>query len=298
MAWGLSLMAIPLAATGVKNYLSGIFMFGGVNQEVERIVGYAAPLTRNPNDLALMLNLVLPLSLALFMVNRRPVVRMILAAIIALDIIGVIVTFSRAGFLTLTTILLMYQWKFRKGSRRGWAVGVLVIALVCIPLVPSGYWDHLSTITHSEGDPTGSAEARWRDAVVAVSFVIRNPILGAGVGMDVLALNQERGAVWRSVHNVYLQYAMDLGIPGLVLFLLLLVGCIKCATFVQRRCARLPALRELFYFAEAIEVSLIAFSVAALFHPVAYHFYFYYIAGLAVGIKAVHEATSRSAIGR
>ncbi len=150
----------------------------------------------------------------------------------------------------------------------------------------------MSTITDIQADPQGSAQARWMDMNAAADYVVRNPIVGAGIGMNVLALNEERGVAWVPVHNVYLQYAVDLGIPGLVLFLLLLRGCIKSATCVQRRCAGVAAFRELFYLAEAVQVSLIAFAVAALFHPVAYHFYFYYIAGLAIAVKGVYEAAS------
>ena len=174
-------------------------------------------------------------------------------------------------------------------------MAALVIALVSIPLLPSGYLDRLSTIKDTEADQTGSAQERWRDMIAAASFILRNPIIGAGVGMNVLALNEERGATWMNVHNVYLQYAVDLGIPGLVLFLLLMVGCIKSAMFVQRHSAGVPAFRELFYLAEGIQISLIAFSVAALFHPVAYHFYFYYIAGLAIAVKAMYEAEHKNA---
>ena len=285
IVWGLSLMAVPLAFTGVKQYLSGEFI---ARTSVTRIVGYAAPLTANPNDLALMLNLILPLVIALFLSIRKPVLRTVLLGIIALLVVGVILTFSRAGFLTVATIFVMYLWKLRKRPQRGWAVAALVIALLCIPLLPSSYFERMSTITAIQTDPTGSAQGRWIDTVVAANFVLKNPIVGAGVGMSILALNEERGMWWKTVHNVYLQYGMDLGIPGLVLFVMLLAGCIKSATYVQRRCAGVPAFRELFYLAEGIQVSLVAFAVAGLFHPVAYHFYFYYIAGLAVSLGAVY----------
>jgi hypothetical protein len=39
-----------------------------------------------------------------------------------------------------------------------------------------------------------------------------------------------------------------------------------------------------------LRVSLIAFAVAAMFHPVAYHFYFYAIAGLAVAAASICAA--------
>jgi hypothetical protein len=51
----------------------------------------------------------------------------------------------------------------------------------------------------------------------------------------------------------------------------------------------MPASRELFCLAEGLQISLIAFAVAAPFYPAAYHFYFYYMAGLAVAVRSVYE---------
>jgi len=292
VSWGLSLMAVPLAVTAVEHFLSGVVLVPG---EYARVLGNEAALTKNPNDLALMLNLILPLCVALLLDTRRPWVRTLLLAMIVLDVTAVIITFSRAGFLTLATTLAMYLWKLRKRPERGWAVAALVIALVGLPLLPSSYWDRLSTITNKDSDPTGSAQARWRDTLAAADLVVQNPIVGVGVGMNSLALIEERGPdrdvankQLLEVHNVYLQYAVELGIPGLVLFLMLLAGCMKSTMSVQGRSAGVPALQELFYLAEGIQTSLIAFAVAAMFQPAAYHIYFYYMAGLAVAAKSVY----------
>ena len=286
ITWGLSLAGVPVAATAVDHFLSNAFLPG---ERVNRIVGYNAPLTENPNDLALMLNLILPLAVALVMLTRHRLARALLLVIIVLDVTGVIVTFSRAGFLTMAATFVMYLSKLRRRTERGWALAILVLAPGCVPLLPSGYSDRLSTIVDIQSDRTGSAQARWSDTVAAARFVMKHPIVGAGVGMDTLALNEERGATWTAVHNAYLEYAVDLGIPGLAMFLLLLVWCVRNTTFVQRRSAAVPALREFFYLAEGIQISLIASAVAALFHPAGYQFYFYYIAGLAVALKAVYN---------
>ena len=42
-------------------------------------------------------------------------------------------------------------------------------------------------------------------------------VIGAGIGQDILAMNAQRGDDWTQVHNAYLQYAVDLGVPGVVL---------------------------------------------------------------------------------
>ena len=284
-------MAVPIAVTAVRNFLSGTFVPGAA--ETSRIAGYDASLTGNPNELALLLNLIFPLSLGLFLISRKLLARTLLLGVMAVDVLAVILTFSRAGFLTLVTIALMYLWKLRGQAERGWVLAALLIALLSVPLLPSGYLDRLATIADTQSDPTGSAQARRSDTLAALSFVGSNPIVGAGVGMNALALNEQRGQLWTVVHNVYLEYAVELGIPGLVLFLWLLANCFKATVDVQRNCAGVPALRELFHLAQGIQISLIAFAVAGLFHPGGYNFYFYYMAGLALAARAVFEVERR-----
>lgn len=286
-AWGLALMAIPLAAFGIREYLAGRFIGAGA---VRRIQSYEAPLTQNPNDLALMLNLILPLTLALILIQRAPGPRLVLLMGALLSVVAIILTFSRAGFITLVVTGALYLARILRRPGRGWALAVLVLALLGTPFLPQGYLDRLSTITNIHSDPTGSAQERWGDTQAAVRFVSENPVIGAGIGMNVLALNEFRGALWKKVHNVYLEYAVDLGLPGLLLFLFVLAGCFRATALVMRRTAARPEARDLFLLAEGIQVGLAAFAVAALFHPVAYHFYFYYMAGLALAARAACEA--------
>jgi O-antigen ligase len=87
------------------------------------------------------------------------------------------------------------------------------------------------------------------------------------------------------VHNVYLQYAVDLGVPGFLLFAWLHLLCFRSAWAVEKRARKDPAVHELAPLAAGIQVSLVAFLVAAMFHPIAYQFYFFSIAGLAVALK-------------
>jgi len=294
IATTLFLCTIPITATALKNFVTGNFVAG--SQEAGRILGYQNSLALNPNDMALMLNLLIPLGLALFFIATKPFLRALCLFIIGLDLVGVILTLSRAGFLGLATIALLYFLKLirRPGSDRIWAFAVFLTIVVSLPFLPSNYLDRVGTIGDIDADPTGSAQARWRDNVAATAFVMKHPIVGAGIGMDVLALNDERGQKWKQVHNVYLEYAVDLGIPGLALFLMLFYWVWRAARSARLRVSSIPALRNLFLLAEALEVSLIVFAVAGFFHPVAYHFYFYYIAGLALGGRvAINNAVDR-----
>ena len=80
----------------------------------------------------------------------------------------------------------------------------------------------------------------------------------------------------------------------LAIFLLFYFSSVKSAASVQRRAAKEGDV-EMSTMGEAIQFSLIAFGVAAMFHPVAYHMYLYYFAGLAVAAKNAFESRQDSA---
>jgi probable O-glycosylation ligase (exosortase A-associated) len=284
--WTLVLCSIPLAVTGIKNYLTGEFLITSTG--VTRIEGYwgGSGIAGNPNDLALMLNLTIPIAAALMIGTRSLAGRALAAGAMLLAIAGVVVTFSRAGFLTLAAIgVLLFAVLVRRRSN-GAAALLVVVAIAAPAFTPAEYVDRLSTITNFERDTTGSAQGRWQDFLVASDVVMGNPMIGVGVGNDMLALNEARGFdTWRSVHNAYLQYAVDLALPGLLLFVALHLMCFRSARAVERRAALDPAVSHLGPLAAGVQVSLAAFFVAAMFHPIAYQFYFFTIAGVAVALK-------------
>lgn len=289
-AWLLALITVPLALTGLWHLLSGVFLPGGAAAGYGRIAGYEAPLTANPNDLALMLNLILPLGVALLLSERRWALKVLAVAVVTLSVFAIIATFSRGGFLTLMTVCIAYM--VRLSGRHRVVYCLPLILLLCLPLLPSGYLDQMGTITSLGADPTGSAAERLTDLMAAGRLVQASPLTGVGVGMNALAMNAERGTTWRMVHNVYLQIAVELGIPGLIVFLVLLVRTIRKAGTARLTAARTGNGRTAFRLAEALQISLIAFAVAALFHPIGYNFYFYYIAGMSLGIGTAIRANA------
>jgi O-antigen ligase len=292
VAWTLVLCAIPLAATGLYNYASGEVVSTGV-PGFHRIYGYmgGSGLAANPNDLALVLNLIIPIAAAMMISARNRMARAVAAIGMLLSIAGVIVTFSRAGFLTLAATGIMLLAVLVRRHSNGAAALLVAVALIVPVLVPDSYFNRLSTITAIDTDETGSAQGRWRDVLVSANIVARNPIIGAGIGNDMLALNEYRGFdTFRSVHNAYLQYAVDLGLPGLLLFAWLHIRCFRTARRVERQAHRHEVIRPLGPLAAGIQVSLVTFFVAAMFHPIAYQFYFFTIAGLAIALKNTARA--------
>lgn len=311
LTWTFVLGSIPLATTAVKNYFTGEVLSTGV-AGFTRVTGYVggSNIAANPNDLALVLNLTIPLAAALVVMSRRTSARLVAAGALLLAVVAVVLTFSRAGFLALAaTTLASVAYMARRGAP-GKAAALLIAALVALPFLPESYVGRLSTITNIEEDETGSAQGRWRDTKIAATVLLKNPVIGAGIGQDVLVMNDERGRdTWRRVHNVYLQYGVDLGFPGMLLFIALHVMCYGAAREAERR-SQLPTPNaptsktptpnlgagnlgvgssELAPLAAAVKVSLIAFGVEAMFHPIAYNFYFFSVGGLAVALRGAAQ---------
>jgi hypothetical protein len=282
--WCLSIMAIGLGMFAFNNYLTGYVV------EQERVLGNEGGLTKNPNDLALMVNIIVPLTMALLLSNHRPWVRITLFGMLVVEGLTVISTISRAGFLTLGFILITYAWKLRRRAGRVWVNAILICALFALPLLPSSYFTRMSTIIHTEQDATGSAGERWTDMMIAVRYALSSPLVGAGVGMNMVAMNEARGGEWRPVHNVFLEYTVDLGVPGLLLFVWLLWTSVTSAAEVHRQAVHTVEMKELAYLAEGVHISLLAFAVSAMFYPVGYNPYFFYLAALALAARAVLDS--------
>lgn len=297
--WLLVLASLPLSLTALQNFASGSFL-QTPDGAAPRIAGYTtagSALAANPNDLALMINLLIPFAAALVVTTRRLPPRLVAGVALLCGIAGVIVTFSRAGFLTLAAMGLVGLLALAR--RRPLALlGAVALLVAGSTMLPEGYFKRLSTITDIASDTTGSAQGRWNDALVAIEVAARNPITGVGLDQNVLALNQERGATWREVHNVYLQYAVDLGVPGLALFLALFVSLFKTAGRVRRSGRRVRATRDVAVAAGGVQVALVAFAVAAFFHPVAYQFYFFLAAGLALAVQNVLRSVPPPPVGQ
>ena len=278
----LSVFSVVPAIATVRNYAAGHFTSG-------RVVTHDGGLTGNPNDLALLLTVMLPLTFTLAM-TARTWHRAALLAIAGAQVVATILTFSRGGFLALVALLAILWLKVVTRQPLGAAALAVAVVVVGGLLLPGQYVDHIGTITNIAADATGSAQERWNDMWVAMRLVLGSPFIGTGIGTDILALNDARGARWINIHNVYLRYGVELGLTGLALFLALMTVCLRTVRRVQ---ASGTASEPLASLARGIEASLVAFAIGGFFSPLSYHFPFYIVAGLATAAGAIHDAGVR-----
>jgi putative inorganic carbon (hco3(-)) transporter len=276
LAWG-----TLAAVVAIRNFLSGDLEMAGL-----RISGYESPLARNPNDLALTLNILLGLAIGLYATLRTRRARLVLAAAMAVMGLGVVVSFSRSGFVTFAAMLA--YWTVRSVRQRGARVVavLLPIVLVVAILLPRDYSARLATISDIEADPTGSAAERWQTMVFALHLIEEFPVFGVGIGNNVHISVARKGPAM-DAHNAYLKVGAELGILGMIAYVGLVMAALRSAHTAERLLRKRPEQRGLLALVRGVALGLVAFAVGACFSPIPYHFYFFYPAGLAVALEVM-----------
>jgi len=280
-----------ISVTALRNFATGHTM----SSDPSRILGYSNQLALNPVDLALTLNVILALTIGLYFVARRRLVKVLLLAGMALALAGVIVSFSRGGFLALAVILsvLLARWYRAQGLVVLLSASVLVV--LGMLLTPEGYADRLYSVFDWDRDRAGSIQSRWQMAEVAFTSILENPLIGAGLGMDGrIYVEQGFRGEWVT-HSVFLRVGADLGLPGLLVYVLLFVQMLRGLRQTQRQLGPVPEAREVVALANSLELAVCSFLVGAAFLPYAYGFLFYYLAGLAAAIRLIGARLTPSA---
>jgi len=281
MLWFVLIFCIIVSFTALAGYQQGDLVEG------YRMRGGTAGLTSNPNDFALTINLFLPFAFAFYALNPGRVRKSVCIIFVVTAVAAIMLTYSRAGFITLVVVLAICFWKMvGRGRRLKYIFPFLLVGAAFLLLAPQNYMDRLQAITDFSKDKSGSGEARWEAIKKTLEVISEHPILGVGMGMNVLALN-EKGLYWAHAHNVYLQIASEIGVLGMIVFVLLAISLLRSVRLIQAQYKGAHQQQELVVLAAATETGLLAFCIAALFHPVAYHFYFYYIAGFVMALKAI-----------
>lgn len=283
MLWWILGFCVIVSLAGLKGYQQGDVIAG------YRMRGTSAGISANPNDFALTLNLFIPYALIFFLMTKRLMTKVFLGGFLLIAVASILLTFSRGGFVTLVAVLGLTTWK---AVRQGRVAQILVPALIgvgtLVLLAPEGYGDRIASILDSSQDASGSSDARYAAIMAALELVAEQPLTGVGVGMNIIAL-VDKGFFWDHVHNVYLEIASEIGIPGLVVYVMLLFKLIMGLRQTQSLLEGVDRSEDLRLLAQATEVSLLSFAIAAFLHPVAYHFYFYYLCGFGLAIKQIAQ---------
>lgn len=292
-------------------YLAGVTIYAAILLARFRVSGGGADWRLgslyyyDANEFATLAVMAIPLAV-FFLVRAGSMLRRLVAGgSLAVLVVAFIWAGSRGGFLALLAVgaylLLRYC-----AVHVAWRVLVTaVLALLFVAAASDAYWDQMRTITKPEDDYNFTGDqgrvAVWKRGLW---YMETHPVLGVGAAnfptaegtLSPLARAQafEHGVKWSAAHNSYLEIGAELGVPGFLMFLVLLgsgfASLRRVRLAVGKPRGRSPPPVQL---AQAFAGSLIGFMVGGFFLSLAYHDLLYVLLALITGLRNVIAGSPR-----
>jgi O-antigen ligase len=222
----------------VEKLLLG-FAAAGVSLTVGLVLNYhggRAFINSNfdPNDIAYALDTILPIVLAL---RSRPsrFGRLLISALAFITVVSILLTGSRGGALGLCVVIAATTAfplsRDKSGALKEFSIGRTLAKCAILVLTGALAWGYLPTDTQERmatlvnlgsdynADPTenGSRLLIWRQDI---GMVLQRPI-GYGLGSAEL-VNGLAGGQYRTAHNSFMEALVELGVLGLLFYVLVL----------------------------------------------------------------------------
>ena len=283
-------------ACGILTWMATFVFRLGSAGGVRRLGGLY---TYDSNDLGLVLIIGIPLTIALFEVSGR-YGRSVCAGILLLTGLSLARSGSRGAFVGLIVVGAAFLWQASHIQVRHRLTAVAVIAAALIAAAPFGYWEQIESLTRPTEDYNWEAETgRRMIALRGLSYMAERPLSGLGVSnfpkaewtISEMAQDEfrERGIKGSAAHNTWLQAAAEMGVPGLILWVMFVFGTMFT---VGREGRRLPPSwrrgdpeqQVLFASARYLPLSILGFATTSLFVSFAYLDPMYYLAAMSAAV--------------
>lgn len=261
------LLFIQASATALMAVIGCIFYRGMTRLDIGN------GLYGNANDFAIMIALNWPICLGFLLATKNPFKKLLWGIGLIGMLWAVTLTYSRSGFIATSVAILASFWEFGiKGKRKHVVIGAAVLALLLLPvLIPSHYGTRLEGIFNPSIDPLdkGSAAARRELLIMSLKLTATHPIFGVGPGQF-----ESFTQTWFLTHNTYTQLSSEVGLPGFILFILILRRVFRNLKDVTKT-ERFRSDPQVEVFAGALRASFAGYLVGAFFASYAYELFIY-----------------------
>ena len=216
-----SAVILVSAAWGVVQRLQGVEI---VASYVDKTLNAGMPgrvqsYFDNPNTYAQVLVMLLPLTAALMITSKKPLGKAAALCVLLAGVLALGMTYSRASWIGLVAAagIFLVLWK------PGLIPPILILAVICIPLLPESIMNRILTIGRATSDST--VTSRFPLYQAGFELLKQSPLTGAGLGGD--AVRQyildhqiyELMVYYAHLHNVFLEVWVESGLLGFLSFL-------------------------------------------------------------------------------
>jgi probable O-glycosylation ligase (exosortase A-associated) len=275
--------------------LKGV-IFGARTAGESRIYGPPQSFLADNNDLALAMNMTLPILFFIARETESRFLRIFLRVLFVCGIICVLLSYSRGGLLGLVVVLGLITLRSRH-KLLGTAV-LAVLPFVVIAFAPAAWMARMGDFFHGNLDT--SAEGRLNAWHFAWVLAQRYPITGGGFQVFTPELFQRftPDLTFAGPHSIYFQLLGEQGFVGLGLFLLLLASCWLTLRNIRKGARRIESGGWMVNYAYMLEGSLLGFMVTGAFLPRAYFDFYFQLVAIIVLLKILYRREIALAVHR
>jgi hypothetical protein len=278
------LMFIQASAVALMTLVSVLLYKGG------RMGGVLGGVFDNPNDLAMNIALNFPLCLMFLLLEKSPIKKFLWFAGILIMARGLMMTYSRSGFIAIVVAVILSLLEFGVRNKRYYLLGAAAFCAIALLIVgPQSYGDRIKSLVSNDVSVYGNAkEARGELLVKSLVTTATHPLFGVGPGQFA-----SYSGLWRVTHNTYSEISSESGIPALILFLLVLRECFKNlkrtrATELYRRD---PDVRM---YTSALWAGFASYLAGAAFASTSYQLFPYFMIGYTTALFRLSSASPES----
>jgi len=181
----------------------------------------------NPNLLAGFLMVIMSISTGLALHDTKTKNRTLLVSFVVLLGICLVFTYSRGAWLSILAVIIAYGFLY---SRK--ILWFLLIVPLALLLAQDSLMERILSIANPTDTSSTLRLALWESTV---AMIIDKPLLGIGWGAYWLVypeydffLQDAETKIFHA-HNMYLNIAAEIGIPGVLVFLAVMIGHIRKA---------------------------------------------------------------------
>lgn len=289
------LLLVIAGSIGFYGFKGGIFALLTGGQWM--VLGPPGTFFEANTEVALVLNMSLPLTFYLAKEEERRWLRNLLRAAFALTIVAVPFTYSRGGVVGLAIVLSVL---FIRDRARLMLIPLALAGLVAFSMfAPQQFFDRLGTLRNYEED--ASANLRFMTWRMGYEIAKDRPIFGGGFQVFRFRSTYdmylpEYPSIAHDAHSIYFNLLGEHGWFGLALFLGLVMSTLASLERLRRLGGRNAELVWASNYARMLQASLLAWLATGAFLSVAYFDLGYQLFFLTIILKGiVSEQTATSA---
>lgn len=291
LCWAMCLGGLLPAMGTLKNYATGQNLVDGFRAAWVGFFG-------NPNDLAYVMAMLVPLAMALMTTTKKLSAKLMAAGCMAIFTLTIIATFSRIGFLCLVIIGAMTLLRSEQKVRN--LMLMLVLMICCLPFVSTQYLERVQTISTYKQDESSMGRIQSWD--VGLTMFENNPFVGVGAGCYLLGWPEElrdKYKVVRTAHNTIIQSLGEVGFLGTLCFCLFLISSwaviwkLRRALLRQRRELEPAIFKEQFgnllTMVVALDIGLWVFFISSLTGGLLFTWYPYLFSAMGIAAAEAYK---------